>query len=74
MDGHKANEVRPVMKHIGMLAEKHNCAIVLIEHMSKNVGTKGLYRGLGSIDTTAAANIDRAQRSESRRKLNTFSI
>ncbi len=55
VDGHKANEVRPVMSHIGALAEKYNCAIVLIEHMSKNIGTKGLYRGLGSIDTTAAA-------------------
>ena len=55
VDGHKANEVRPVMRHVGMLAEKYNCAIILIEHMSKNIGTKGLYRGLGSIDTTAAA-------------------
>ena len=55
VDGHRANEVRPVMHHIGTLAEKYNCAIVLIEHMNKGVGVKGLYRGLGSIDITAAA-------------------
>jgi len=55
VDGHRANEIRPVMSHLRSLAEKYNCAVVLIEHMNKNMGGKGLYRGLGSIDITAAA-------------------
>ena len=28
VDMHRANEIRPVMKHIGALAEKYRCAIV----------------------------------------------
>lgn len=56
VDSHRANEVRPVMHHVGRLAEKYGVAIVMIEHMSKGApGVKGLYRGLGSIDITAAA-------------------
>jgi len=55
VDGHRANAVRPVMTHLRNLAEKYSCAIVLIEHMNKNPGGKGLYRGLGTIDITAAA-------------------
>jgi len=43
------------MSHLRALAEKYNCAIVLIEHLNKNIGGKGLHRGLGSIDITAAA-------------------
>jgi len=31
VDGHRANEIRPVMRHIGALAEKYNCSIILIE-------------------------------------------
>ena len=54
VDGHRANEVRPVMSHLRRLARKYTCAIVLIEHLNKNSGGKPLYRGLGSIDTTAA--------------------
>ena len=32
---HRANEIRPVLKHLGIIAEKHNCAIILIGHMNK---------------------------------------
>ncbi|MCR5109769.1 MAG: AAA family ATPase [Ruminococcus sp.] len=55
VDMHRANEIRPVMSHIENLASKYKCAIVLIGHMNKNMGTKTAYRGLGSIDITAAA-------------------
>lgn len=54
-DAHRANEIRPIMSHLRGLAEKYNCAILLIEHLNKSSGGKGLYRGLGSIDITAAA-------------------
>lgn len=35
VDMHRANEIRPVMKHLGDIAEKYNCAIILIGHMNK---------------------------------------
>ena len=49
-----ANEVRSVMSAIGKLAEKYNCAVLLIGHMNKG-NAKSSYRGLGSIDFQAAA-------------------
>lgn len=55
VDMHKANEIRPVMKRLSIIAQKYNCAIVLIGHMNKNSSGKSSYRGLGSIDISAAA-------------------
>ena len=55
VDMHRANEIRPVLKHLGIIAEKHNCAIILIGHMNKVSGSKSTYRGLGSIDIQATA-------------------
>ena len=55
VDMHRANEIRPVMKHISELAEKYRCAVVLIGHMNKCSIGKSAYRGLGSIDFQAAA-------------------
>ena len=55
VDMHRANEIRPVMKHLGDIAEKYNCAIILIGHMNKASGSKSTYRGLGSIDFQATA-------------------
>jgi len=55
VDLYRANEVRPVMAQLGALAAEFQCAIVLIGHHNKMNGGKSLYRGLGSIDLTAAA-------------------
>ena len=55
VDMHRANEIRPVMKKLGDLAEKYGCAIILIGHMNKASGSKSTYRGLGSIDFQATA-------------------
>ena len=55
IDMHRANEIRPVLKHLGMIAEKYNCAVILIGHMNKAAGSKSTYRGLGSIDIQATA-------------------
>lgn len=52
---HRANEIRPLMKRVAVLAEKYHCAIILIGHMNKNSNGKSSYRGLGSIDFQAAA-------------------
>lgn len=54
VDMHRANEVRPIFKALAGVAERTGCAILTIGHMNKANGTKGLYRGLGSIDIAAA--------------------
>lgn len=54
VDMHRANEIRPVMSQLEAIAEKYGCAVVLIGHMNKS-GKKAQYKGLGSIDITAAA-------------------
>ena len=55
VDMHRANKIRPVMKHIAELADKYKCAIIIIGHMNKCSMGKSTYRGLGSIDFQAAA-------------------
>ncbi|GLB29634.1 hypothetical protein LAD12857_15570 [Lacrimispora amygdalina] len=54
VDMHRANEIRPIMKRLALLAERTGCAVVLIGHMNKMGGAKSAYRGLGSIDIRAA--------------------
>ncbi len=55
VDMHRANEIRPIFKTLGGVAERTGCAILIIGHMNKAMSqTKGLYRGLGSIDIAAA--------------------
>ena len=54
-DMQNAVRMRFLMKKLSGLAEKYNCAVVLIGHMTKQQGTKNLYRGLGSIDLAAIA-------------------
>lgn len=49
-----ANETRAVMARLGGIADRYNCAIILIGHMNKG-GGKASYRGLGSIDFQAVA-------------------
>lgn len=50
-----ASDMRQAMQHLSKVAETTSCAIVVIGHMNKSSGSKGLYRGLGSIDIVAAA-------------------
>jgi archaellum biogenesis ATPase FlaH len=47
------NGIRPLMKHIGGIAERNGCAVVLITHFAKK--GRSQYRALGSIDIYAAA-------------------
>ena len=42
-------------KRLGQLADKYECAIILIGHMNKAAGNKAAYRGMGSIDFFAVA-------------------
>ncbi|MCM1223427.1 MAG: AAA family ATPase [Lachnospiraceae bacterium] len=50
-----ANEARDMTKKLAVLAEKYQCAIVLVGHMNKAAGNKAAYRGMGSIDFFAVA-------------------
>ena len=50
-----AGRARKLMRRVGMWAAGYDCAIVLIGHLNKKEGSKGLYRSLGSIDVVAAA-------------------
>lgn len=54
VDMHRANEVRPVLKKVGGIAEKYGCAFIVIGHLNKS-GNKTQYRGLGSVDIFSAA-------------------
>lgn len=54
VDMNRANEVRPISRSLGDIAQATGCAIVLIGHLNKAAGTQSTYRGLGSIDITAA--------------------
>lgn len=50
-----AGRDRRLMRRLSLWATTYDCAIVLIGHLNKREGSKGLYRGLGSIDVIAAA-------------------
>ena len=54
IDMNRANEVRPVFRKLGDIAQSTGCAIMLIGHLNKASGAQSTYRGLGSIDLTAA--------------------
>jgi KaiC/GvpD/RAD55 family RecA-like ATPase len=53
-DINNANAMRSMMKSLGSVAERTECAVILIGHLNKQ-GKKSVYRGLGSIDIYAAA-------------------
>ncbi len=55
VDMNRANEVRPLLRKLGEVAERTDCAIVLIGHLNKASGQQSGYRNLGSIDFRAAA-------------------
>ena len=55
VDMHRANEVRPLLMQLGMMAQAQQCAMVAIRHWNKNGGGKAVYRGQGNVDFTAAA-------------------
>ena len=55
VDMHRANEVRPILKRLGSVAEQMGCAVVLIRHLNKMQGQKSGHRGMGSVDFQAAA-------------------
>lgn len=55
VDLFRANETREIMSGLGQIAEKYKCAIIAVRHLTKGGKDKSIYRGVGSIDITAAA-------------------
>ncbi|MEW6573482.1 MAG: bifunctional DNA primase/polymerase [Bacillota bacterium] len=55
VDMHKANEVRAKLAPLARIAETYGCAVAVVRHLSKAPAGRAIYRGLGSIDFTAAA-------------------
>lgn len=56
VDMHRANEVRPIMAGLGVLAERTDSAIIVVRHLRKGGDGNGkrIYAGLGSIDFSAS--------------------
>jgi hypothetical protein len=54
-DTYRANEVRSILAPLAALAERFDCSIVAVRHLSKAKGGRSIYAGQGSIDFTAAA-------------------
>jgi len=54
-DSHKNAEVRAALAPLAALAGEHRVAVVGVSHLSKNQGTKAIYRTMGSLAFTAAA-------------------
>ena len=50
-----ATKMRGTMRKLAIIAEKYQCAMVLIGHLNKAGAGKNMYRGLGSIDIAAIA-------------------
>ena len=56
IDSHRDGSIRRPLAQLALIAQRTNCAILLIRHLNKqSTETKALYRGGGSIAITAAA-------------------
>ena len=55
MDMNQSNQTRPILDHLVGVAERNNCAVVIISHLNKNSKGKALHRSLGSMDIPAIA-------------------
>lgn len=55
IDMNKANETRPFMARLAELAKSKDVTIIALRHLNKSPKDKAIFRGLGSIDITAAA-------------------
>ncbi len=53
-DSNKASDMRPFFKKLSQFANEFGCAIIVTRHLSKSNEQKGITKGLGSIDISAA--------------------
>lgn len=54
IDVNKANETRPFMSRLRELAQATGCTMIGLRHMTKADNDKAVFRGLGSVDISAA--------------------
>ena len=55
VDMHRANETRPILAALKELAQRYNCAIMIISHLNKGLkDDAAILRSLGSIDIPSA--------------------
>ena len=57
IDASRDQDVREVFTPLAQMAERTNCAILIIRHLSKGASVNALYRGAGSIGIIAAARL-----------------
>ena len=57
IDASRDQDVREVFTPLAQLAERTNCAILIIRHLSKGASVNALYRGAGSIGIIVAARL-----------------
>ena len=57
IDSSRDQDIREVFTPLSQLAERTNCAILIIRHLSKGSSENALYRGAGSIGIIASARV-----------------
>lgn len=50
----RAEQVRPLLAHLARLAERYDCAFLLVGHLTKSSRDRAIYRALGSVDFAGA--------------------
>lgn len=55
VDAYRAEEVRPVLDGVAMLAREARCAVLILRHLRKSASDAAIDRGMGSVDFGAAA-------------------
>lgn len=56
-DTHKSSETQQAFKKFVEIARRHNCAVLVLRHLTKSTSEKALYRGQGSIAFTGLARV-----------------
>lgn len=54
IDMNKANETRPFMARLAEMARATDCTVIGLRHLTKADNDKAIFRGLGSVDISAA--------------------
>jgi putative DNA primase/helicase len=54
-DQHRQDDMAPLLKGIAGIAEKHECCVVLIEHLNKDKNGRAIHRGIGSMGIAGAS-------------------
>lgn len=57
VDTYKASDVQQAFKNFIEIARRHNCAVLVLRHLTKSTKEKALYRGQGSIAFTGLARV-----------------